>query len=48
MKSTFLSDIGKLFQTVLTVPEIEGIIINPWNRTIMLDKKLIRIIMPYN
>ena len=40
MKSTFLSDIGK--------PEIEGIIINPWNRTIMLDKKLIRIIMPYN
>ena len=48
MKSTFLSDIGKLFQTALTVPEIEGIIINPWNRTIMLDKKLIRIIMPYN
>ena len=46
--STFLSDIGKLFQTALTVPEIEGIIINPWNRTIMLDKKLIRIIMPYN
>ena len=46
MKSTFLSDIGKLFQTALTVPEIEGIIINPWNRTIMLDKKLIRIIMP--
>ena len=36
------------FQTALTVPEIEGIIINPWNRTIMLDKKLIRIIMPYN
>ena len=48
MKSTFLSDIGKLFQTALTVPEIEEIIINPWNRTIMLDKKLIRIIMPYN
>ena len=48
MKSTFLSDIGKLFQTALTVPEIEGIIINPWNRTIMLDKKLIHIIMPYN
>lgn len=44
--STFLSDIDKLFETALEVPEIYGIILNPWNRTIMLDKKLISIIMP--
>lgn len=46
VKSTFLTDIGKLFETVMTVPEIEGVILNPWNRTIMLDKQLIRIIKP--
>lgn len=45
VKSTFLSDIDKLFETVLEVPEINGVIINPWNRTIMLDKELIRIIL---
>ena len=43
--STFLSDIDKLFETALEVPEINGIIVNPWNRTIMLDKELIKIIM---
>ena len=43
--STFLSDIGKLFETALEVPEINGIILNPWNSTIMLDKELIKIIM---
>ncbi len=46
VKSTFLADIGRLFETALGVPEIEGIIVNPWNRTIMLDKNLIRVIMP--
>ena len=45
VKSTFLSDIDKLFETALEVPEINGVIINPWNRTIMLDKELIRIIL---
>ena len=45
VKSTFLSEIGRMFEAALTVPEIAGIIINPWNRTIMLDKHLIRIIM---
>ena len=45
VKSTFLSDIDKLFETALEVPEIKGIIINPWNRTIMLDKELIKIIL---
>ena len=46
VKSTYLSEIGRMFEAALTVPEIAGIIINPWNRTIMLDKHLIRIIMP--
>ena len=46
IKSTFLTDIDKLFQTALSVPEIKGVILNPWNRTIMLDKHLIEIIMP--
>ena len=41
--STFLTDIDKLFRSALEVNEIQGIIINPWNRTIMLDKSLIRI-----
>ena len=42
--STFLTDMEKLFVSVLSVDEIEGVIINPWNRTLMLDKNLIRII----
>lgn len=42
--STFLTDMGKLFVSALSVDEIEGVIINPWNRTLMLDKNLIRII----
>lgn len=43
VKSTFLVDIDKLFDAALTVPEIKGVILNPWNRTLMLDKGLIRI-----
>ena len=42
--STFLTDMDKLFVSALSVDEIEGVIINPWNRTLMLDKNLIRII----
>lgn len=48
VKSTFLTDIEKLFESVLTVDEIEGVIINPWNRTIMLNKRLISIILGKN
>ena len=33
------------FRTVLMAEEVNGIIVNPWNRTIMLDKNLIRIIL---
>lgn len=42
--STFLTDMEKLFVSALSVDEIEGVIINPWNRTLMLDKNLIRIV----
>ena len=42
---TFLTDIDQLFHSALQVNEIEGIILNPWNRTIMLDKNLINIIL---
>lgn len=44
VQSTFLVDIDKLFDAALPVPEISGVILNPWNRTLQLDKTLIRII----
>ena len=43
--STFMADIEKMFESAINVEGIEGIIINPWNRTIMLDKELIRIVL---
>ena len=45
VKSTFLSDMEKLFTTALRTEGISGVIINPWNRTLMLDKTLIRIVL---
>lgn len=44
VQSTFLTDIEKLFDAALTVPEIHGLILNPWNRTLQLDKTLLQII----
>lgn len=46
--STFLSDIRKVLETALTEEEISGVILNPWNRTLMLDKTLVRIILGEN
>ena len=46
LQSTFLSDMDKLFDAALSVPDIQGVALNPWNRTMMLDKHLIRIIKP--
>lgn len=43
--STFLTDIEQLFRMALTADGIEGVILNPWNRTLMLDKHLIHIIL---
>ena len=45
VKSTFLADLEQMIRTALTVPEIEGVILNPWNRTMMLDKSLMRIVL---
>ena len=43
--STFLSDMEKLFTTALRTEGISGVSINPWNRTLMLDKNLIQIVL---
>lgn len=43
--STFLADMHQLFTAALPVDEIKGIVINPWNRTLMLDKNLLHIIL---
>ena len=45
VQSTFLVEFEKLLDAALQVPEIQGIILNPWHRTLMLDKSLIRIII---
>ena len=43
--STFLTGIHSLFESALKTDGIEGAIINPWNRTLMLDKNLIQIVL---
>ena len=43
--STFLTDMKQLFNSAITADNIQGIILNPWNRTIMLNKVLLRIIL---
>ena len=43
--STFLSDMEELFTAAVSENGISGVIINPWNRTIMLDKMLLKIIL---
>ena len=43
--STFMADISHLFEAVLMTDDIEGIILNPWNRALMLDKGLLQLIL---
>ena len=43
--STFLTDVEQLFHSAIVTDEIEGIIINPWNRTLMLNKQLLKIVL---
>ncbi len=43
--STFMADIRQLFEAVASEETICGIIINPWDRTLMLNKALIRIVL---
>ncbi len=45
VKSTFLTDMRQLFVQAVQTEGIQGIILNPWNRTLMLDKELIRVIL---
>ena len=42
--SAFLADIGQLLDMALNEEGVQGLLINPWNRTLKLDKHLIRII----
>ena len=46
--STFLTDIGQLLREAGKAEGISGVIFNPWNRTLMLDQQLIRIILGEN
>ena len=43
--SGFTAETEQLFQTALQAEEVEGLILNPWNRTLMLNKNLIHIVM---
>ena len=43
--SSFTADIDKIFASALQEPSVEGVILNPWNRTLMLNKTLINIIL---
>lgn len=43
--SAFTSELGKVFQATLETDQVEGLILNPWNKTLMLDKNLIGIVL---
>ena len=43
--STFMADISHLFEAALMTDDIEGIILNPWNRALMLDTSLLQLIL---
>ena len=43
--SAFTEEIEKLFQMTLQTEEIEGLILNPWDYTMMLSKSLIHIVL---
>lgn len=43
--SIFMGNMRQMFDAVLKTDGVDGIIVNPWNRTLMLDKTLIRIIL---
>lgn len=43
--STFMADIRQLLEMALTETQVEGLLINPWNKSLRLDKGLIRIIL---
>ena len=45
VKSTFLVSLEQLIRMASETKEISGVILNPWNRTIMLDHTLLSIII---
>ena len=42
--STFMAKIDQLFDLALAEKSVKGLLLNPWNRTIMLDKELLGLI----
>ena len=45
VKSTFLVSLEQLIHMASETKEISGVILNPWNRTIMLDHTLLAIVI---
>ena len=43
VRSGFLVEMEKLFDAAVSEPAVRGVILNPWNRTLQLDKTLLRI-----
>lgn len=46
--SGFLADMDQLFTSAIPTDGINGIILNPWNRTLMLNKALLQIVLGNN
>lgn len=42
--STFMADIGQILDLALNEESLSGVILNPWNCTLKMDKDLIRLI----
>lgn len=42
--STFLADISQIIDMALAEPSLNGVLLNPWGRTMRLDKDLLRLI----
>ncbi|MBQ0000877.1 MAG: SseB family protein [Clostridiales bacterium] len=42
--STFLADMGQLFDMVLQEPSVSGILLNPWNLKLAMNKQVLQIV----
>lgn len=45
IQSTFLAEMRQVFEQVLAMEGVSGLILNPWRRTMRLDKALIHLIL---
>lgn len=45
IKSTFTAEMTQVFQISLQTPNVEGILLNPWNLSLKMDKSIISLIM---